>query len=369
MHNTATELVRLGQKVDIYYYKQMRQLDLVKSYSLVNMDLLRDLADKDPSKCKEFFNLKSGKVSDVRFIDKFRTYDSLRQHFRSFSDLFKPCLHGLGYILSKQDFGGDIHSLLLAKSYTDDFNESESYWATKDIYLPAREYYEKSKSADQVSVYPELIHTESLKDYVNMAIELYPYMLIIDDPQVPSIVKSLDNFKINPFIVERVIHLLNGALNIIDEGIHQQEIISGHGWINYFSKELTKLSKDRADENFRHIIEFNPIFRWNLAGKLVEKRAAETDSPYMYYESLLQGRESYPFFEKFMGDRFFPEFINNKWKINLGLNNKSGVLRIDLPESEFLTNEKWHYTADIMELYELRNRLVEHLALLNAYLK
>lgn len=68
LYQSAMELVSLGQKLDFYHHEQMKELGLIKSYSLANMDLLRDIAGEESSKCMIFL-----KINDKRHL----TFDLL----------------------------------------------------------------------------------------------------------------------------------------------------------------------------------------------------------------------------------------------------------------------------------------------------
>jgi hypothetical protein len=365
MHEAAIELVRLGRKIDNYHVAEMKVLGLTKDFTLANMDLLRDIAEGDPNKCLMFFQTKIGQSTNVRLIDQFDSYTRLKEHFNSHRDLFKPCNLGLNSILSKHMHGDDIHSLLLAQSYSDHSNAEQFHWASRQIYEPALRFYLANKKATDPEAYPELIHAEAVKHYVSLSLEIYPYLLILDDPQAPSIITSLENHQINEFTFLRVKNLLEGGLRVVEEAILQQEIIAGHGWLEPLTDKVFKLPRSEQDEALRNLIEANPILQSNLSTAIVARRAEETQSPLAYYDSLLSGQEAYPFFTKFFGNRFLPEYTQGQWRINLGWDNTQGSLTLDMPDTETLIHREWSYTADLLTLHELRSQLIDHLALLS----
>jgi hypothetical protein len=361
--------MKLGQRLDKFHLDEMEKLNLIQTYSLANMDLLRDIAAGDPSKCIDFLDGKMNPVANIRFVDRFQTYDSLKEHFSSHRDLIKPCLQGLNYILTKQNQDGDIHSLLLAKSYSSSVSDDEIYWSTTSLFAPSLKYYRSHKSEREPSGYSDLLHIESLAHYISLAIELYPYVLILDDPQSPSILENMNKGKYNRYNILRAKRLLEGALRIIDEGILQQEIISGRDWVNKLEAAIRGLGKGERSDQLRSLVENNSVLKANLIRHLVNERARETNSPISYYDSLMSGVEAFPFFENFWGQRFLPQFIKDKWFLNLGMENENGPILVELPEAEKAMPERWNYTADMLRLHELRGNVVNHLAILSALSK
>lgn len=362
LKNSALELVRLGKSLDAYHHEEMERLNLIRSYTLTNMDLLRDLAGREPKSCHQFFKTSLGQVSEIRQIDQFESFEQLEQHFKTYKDFFKSCQSGLYYLLTKQTYDFDIHSLLLTKSYTDVHNETEVIWATDRLYQPARKYYESVKGENAPTAYKDLIHTQVLRTYVGMALELYPYILIVDDPDKLNLITSKPEKRINTYAIQRAKKLLSGALTIINEAIFQQEIIAGHHWLGQFSSEMATVKDDARKTTLRQILEFNPFSQNNFARKLVNISAEQTNSPLMYYDSLLSGRQAYPFFTKFFGDRYVPEYQGDRWRINVGLTNTNGDLFLDLPTAEDVIDNHWSYSSDLVELHELRIKVINHLS-------
>lgn len=362
----AQRLIHIGKRIEQIHFEQMKELHLIRSLTLANTDLLRDLSNRDPTSCQLMLGRKVGELSRLRVIDQFSTFEELETFFTAHKDLFRSCRSGLSYILNKHSLDDDIHSMLLTKSYADETNVSDVVWATQEVYTPVFHYYNQEKVDHTPNAYPDLIHTTALVNYVSLALEVYPMIMIVDDPDELTLVNYEKDLTLNRYSIQRAEELLKNSLALIDEAILQQEIIAGHGFLGNLVEQISASNDSVLKIERGKMIEANKILQENLVRKLVLDRAKKTESAIFYYNSLLSGNKAFPFFTKFFGDHFLPVKNEGKWNVDLKLLHEGHGPVLSLPDASDVIHDRWVYTADMAKLYEIREQVIEHLSLVRA---
>lgn len=360
------EIILLSEKIDLQHAQEMKALDLIGSNVLVNTELIRSLALDDPNACKIFFNSNLARIGTTLFMDQFASFEQMKNHLMVNKVEFKKCSSGIFAILTSHLYSDGIHPLLFDKSYLNRENARETYVVNEEIYQPSRFFYSQSRAANEPLSYHELISTLALKTFVNAAIEVYPYMLVIKDPESLESLDTQGKEQIKVEVIKKVVTLLEGSLSLINEAIFQQEIIAG---VNWAQKLVTRIDNQtlKADEKeaLHKLIKANPTVAKNLVQELVSLKLKQTNASLSYYQFLNHVKNSYPLLDGFFGKNFTYSHENQVWKINFNFAAEDPHF-VELPSYEELSEKRFNHFQDLNVLYDLRNTVVEHLSLVKA---